>query len=60
MHHQEQYDESGQQLLRKLDKNITIAEYQHILSRTDWGPGDVEIHQVFNDIYQHLKASDKD
>ena len=51
--HGGQYDESGQQLLRKLDKDISIAEYQNIIKKKDQSEDEAETCRIFNGIYSH-------
>ena len=49
----EQYDEAGQSLLRKLDKNITLAEYLTVLRDKGKAMTDCPAHTVFNTLYNH-------
>ncbi|MEB3287162.1 MAG: HD domain-containing phosphohydrolase [Vampirovibrionales bacterium] len=60
MEREAEYDEGGLLLLKKLDKHITIGEYQRLCKRDSLSKGEAETHRIFSNLYHRREVGDLD
>lgn len=60
MDREEEYDEGGLILLRKMDNSTTIGEYQQVLKRDTLSKGEADVHWTFSKIYHRREVGDQD
>ncbi len=55
-----EYDPAGLSLLKKLDADVTIGEYNTIMNKDQLSRGEADVHRIFNAIYHRTEIGNLD